>query len=69
MLISGLINIRDWYFPEGWKEGPPKLQGIVPLSKDHLCGYLKQLVQETESKYKVEYIKEKWRTECSVAQR
>ncbi|MBI4507713.1 MAG: DUF1122 family protein [Chloroflexi bacterium] len=30
------LNIRDWYIPEGGREGPRKLQGNRPLDEQHL---------------------------------
>lgn len=30
------LNIRDWYIPEGGREGPRKLQGNRPLDAQHL---------------------------------
>jgi hypothetical protein len=30
------LNIRDWYIPEGGREGPRKLQGNRPLNAQHL---------------------------------
>lgn len=30
------LNIRDWYIPEGGREGPRKLQGNRPLDAAHL---------------------------------
>lgn len=30
------LNIRDWYIPEGGREGPRKLQGNRPLDTAHL---------------------------------
>lgn len=33
MWQTGFRAFKDWYFPEGWKEGETKLQGDKPLSK------------------------------------
>jgi hypothetical protein len=31
MLQAGCRSFRDWYIPEGGREGPRKLQGFKPL--------------------------------------
>jgi len=34
LLQAGCLNFRDWYIPEGGREGPRKLQGFKPLSEE-----------------------------------
>ncbi len=29
------LGLRDWYIPEGWREGPRKLQGNKALNREH----------------------------------
>lgn len=34
LLLAGCLSFRDWYIPEGGREGPRKLQGFKPLSDE-----------------------------------
>ena len=34
LLQAGCRNFRDWYIPEGGREGPRKLQGFKPLNEE-----------------------------------
>lgn len=38
-------SFRDWYFAEGGREGPEKLQGFKPISDEHRKQVSAQLVQ------------------------
>ncbi|MEN3033833.1 MAG: DUF1122 family protein [Aquificaceae bacterium] len=31
LLSCGYRSLKDWYFPEGWMEGGPKMQAFAPL--------------------------------------
>ena len=33
LLAAGCLSFRDWYIPEGGREGPRKLQGFKPLDE------------------------------------
>lgn len=35
LLRAGCRWFKDWYYPEGGREGGTKLQGTVPLDSDH----------------------------------
>lgn len=35
LLRAGCRWFKDWYYPEGGREGGTKLQGTVPLNDDH----------------------------------
>lgn len=35
MFDAGCIAFRDWYIPEGGREGPRKLQGYIPVDEAH----------------------------------
>jgi len=32
MVKAGFTWLKDWYYPEGWLEGGPKLEGQLPLN-------------------------------------
>ncbi|GBD12930.1 hypothetical protein HRbin24_00951 [bacterium HR24] len=34
LLAAGCLSFRDWYIPEGGREGPRKLQGFKPLDDE-----------------------------------
>lgn len=34
LLAAGCLSLRDWYIPEGGREGPRKLQGFKPLTEE-----------------------------------
>lgn len=34
LLEAGCLSFRDWYIPEGGREGPRKLQGFKPLDEE-----------------------------------
>ena len=34
LLAAGCLSFRDWYIPEGGREGPRKLQGFKPLDEE-----------------------------------
>lgn len=53
LYLQGFRWFKDWYFPEGFMEGGPKLQAEKPLDKTHelrliseICGELKRFVLE-----------------------
>jgi hypothetical protein len=37
LLTAGCRRFKDWYFPEGGREGGTKLQGTVPLDDARRC--------------------------------
>ena len=53
LFTRGLRWFKDWYFPEGFMEGGPKLQAEKPLGKEHeeelLVGIKKELVEFIET--------------------
>jgi len=51
LLKNGFTWLKDWYFPEGFREGAPKLQGEKPLNKDVFMRHLVDICESTR-KYK-----------------
>lgn len=45
---NGFRWFKDWYFPEGWREGGTKLQGNKPLDKTHKKKREQELKEEIE---------------------
>lgn len=43
---AGFCWFKDWYFPEGWKEGEPKLQGTKPLNEKIKKLRVKETIRE-----------------------
>lgn len=39
-------GLKDWYFPEGWSEGPRKLQGYRALNQEHARRRARSTAQE-----------------------
>lgn len=35
MFDAGCVAFKDWYIPEGGREGPRKLQGYMPVDEEH----------------------------------
>lgn len=46
LLAAGCRSFRDWYIPEGGREGPRKLQGFKPLNEDQARQRVKALTDE-----------------------
>ncbi len=47
MLYAGCnAGFKNWYFSEGWSEGPRKLQGFKALDRDHARSKLLETVAE-----------------------
>ncbi len=44
----GFTWFRDWYFPEGLREGNPKIQAEKPVSRDRLRRHLASLREDFE---------------------
>ncbi len=34
LIHAGCLSFKDWYWPEGGREGPQKLQGFKPINKE-----------------------------------
>ena len=51
LLKNGFTWLKDWYFPEGFREGAPKLQGEKSLNKDVFMRHLVDICESTR-KYK-----------------
>ncbi len=48
LLMHGFTWMKDWYYPEGFMEGSPKLQAEKPLSPGHGRRHLLGLLGEVE---------------------
>ena len=44
----GFTWFKDWYYPEGFMEGGPKLQAEKPINEEYLARHLNQLKKELE---------------------
>ncbi|MFQ5951479.1 MAG: DUF1122 family protein, partial [Candidatus Geothermarchaeales archaeon] len=42
------LHVRDWYIPEGGREGPPKLQGHKPIDEEEGLRWRERLRGELE---------------------
>ena len=50
LVASGCwAGLRDWYIPEGGREGPRKLQGNKPLHAEHAQRRRRELLREVEA--------------------
>ena len=49
LLAHGFVWQKNWYYPEGFMEGAPKIEGEKPLSRRHMLGQLRSLLSELES--------------------
>jgi len=49
MLVRGFTWFKDWYYPEGFMEGNPKIQGVKPLNEEHRRRNLEEIRAEVES--------------------
>lgn len=45
LLVAGCLSYRDWYIPEGGREGPRKLQGYKPLDDEAARGRAEALAE------------------------
>ena len=43
------VALRDWYIPEGGREGPRKLQGFRPVSREHQLERAAQMLTGLET--------------------
>lgn len=48
LLRAGCSWFKDWYFPEGGREGGTKLQGTLPLHEEHRRKAYNRLISELE---------------------
>lgn len=48
LFLRGFTWFKDWYFPEGFMEGNPKIQGEKPLDKRHEVRQLKEIAKDVE---------------------
>lgn len=46
LLCAGCLSFRNWYFPEGGREGPRKLQGFKPLDSQQARRWAEALHRE-----------------------
>lgn len=46
LLLSGFTWFKDWYFPEGFMEGGPKLQAQKPVSEEAKTAQIADLCRE-----------------------
>ena len=48
LFLRGFTWFKNWYFPEGFMEGNPKLGGEKPLNKDYLNKHLRSILKDVE---------------------
>jgi len=49
LLKRGFTWFKDWYFPEGFMEGNPKIQGEKPLNKDIMKQQISSIKRDVEN--------------------
>ncbi len=48
MFAAGCVAFKDWYTPEGGREGPRKLQGFLPVDERHVQLRARELLLDIE---------------------
>jgi len=49
LFLRGFRWFKDWYYPEGFVEGNPKIQAEKPINKDHEVKLLRDLREQVNS--------------------
>ena len=49
LVVAGCTWFKDWYYPEGWREGQFKLQGNKPVTEDSRRAQLDELRARVEA--------------------
>lgn len=48
LLKAGFVWFKDWYFPEGFYEGSPKIEAEKALNDEHWLKSLRTIKEEVE---------------------